>query len=211
MRKERSGNSCSEHGPILRRSPKEISDWIKPTVKPKKPPAKDDETKTRRKAMPETVNLNTMITLQAFRMVNAGLSTADKQLAISQALILFDEIYAHLPLKQSMHAVDPVQRLKVLTQRPGEIEDENEFHRNMLETFNSVQDLHTNYLLPDPYRTTTAFLPFMVDEYYDSNGFPHYPVVRIMPQAIQRPFEVGVEITHWNGMPMVTAVALNAT
>jgi C-terminal processing protease CtpA/Prc len=156
------------------------------------------------------VNLNTIIPLQAFRTLNAGLSLDDKKLAIQQALVLFDDLYAHLPLKKAMHAIDPVQRLMVMMQRLPEMGDENEFHRRMLETFNSVQDLHTNYLLPDPYRSATAFLPFMVDEYFDESGFPHYPVVRMMPQAIQQPFEPGVEITHWNGMPMVNAVGLNA-
>jgi hypothetical protein len=74
----------------------------------------------------------------------------------------------------------------------------------------SVQDLHTNYLLPAPYSTATAFLPFMIDEYYDAAGVSHYPVVRMMPQAVQKPFEPGVELTHWNGMPMVNAIGLNA-
>ena len=160
---------------------------------------------------PATVNMNTMISLSAFRTVNAGLSSDDKELAIRQAFTLFDELYAHLPLKKAMHAVDPVQRLMVMTQRLQQMSDESEFHRQMMTTFISVQDLHTNYLLPDPYRTAVAFQPFMIDEYYDEAGIPHYPVVRMMPQAIQRPFEPGVEITHWNGMPMANAVALNAS
>jgi hypothetical protein len=158
-----------------------------------------------------TVNMNAVVPLSAFRYVNAGLSVDEKFLAVQQAQILFDELYAHLPLKKAMHAVDPVQRLMVMTQRLRQISDETEFHRQMIATFNSVQDLHTNYLLPDPYRTAVAFLPFMVDEYYDDAGIAHYPIVRMMPQAIQRPFEPGVEITHWNGMPMVNAVALNAS
>ncbi|MQU73991.1 peptidase S41 [Sinorhizobium medicae] len=157
-----------------------------------------------------TVNLNAVIPLEAFRTVNAGLSRPEMELAISQAQTLFDELYVHLLLKQSMHAVDPVQRLKTMMLRLGSIGNENEFHRQMIATFVSVQDLHTNYLLPEPYRSAVAFLPFMVEEYYDAAGFPHYPVTRVMPQAIQRPFEPGVEITHWNGMPVVNAITLNA-
>lgn len=156
------------------------------------------------------VDLNAMIPLQIFRRLTAGLSQDEMRITIQQALTLFDDLYAHLPLKKAMHAVDPVQRLMVMMQRLPEIEDENEFHRQMIGTFMSVQDLHTNYLLPNPYSTATAFVPFMIDEYFDGAGVPHYPVVSMMPQAIQKPFEPGVELTHWNGMPMVNAIELNA-
>lgn len=158
-----------------------------------------------------TVNLNAVIPLVAFRDVNAGLSRSDMELAISQAQVMLDELYVHLLLKQAMHAVDPVQRLKTMQVRLDSVRDENEFHRQMIFTFISVQDLHTNYLLPEPYRSAVAFLPFMVEEYYDASGVARYPVTRVMPQAVQRPFEPGVEITHWNGMPMTNAIALNAT
>ena len=156
------------------------------------------------------VNLNEIIPLQIFRTVTADLSQDEMRLAVHQALILFDDLYAHLPLKKAMHAVDPVQRLMVMMQRLPEVGDENEFHRQMIEVFLSVQDLHTNYLLPNLYSSATAFLPFMIDEYFDGAGLPHYPVVNMLPQAVQQPFEPGVELTHWNGMPMVNAIALNA-
>ena len=135
---------------------------------------------------PATVNMNTVISLSAFRTVNAGLSSDDKELAIRQAFTLFDELYAHLPLKKAMHAVDPVQRLMVMTQRLQQMSDESEFHRQMMTTFISVQDLHTNYLLPDPYRTAVAFQPFMIDEYYDEAGIPHCSNCWMMPAPIDR-------------------------
>lgn len=156
------------------------------------------------------VNLNAMIPLQIFRNLTAELSQDEMRITVQQALTLFDDLYAHLPLKKAMHAVDPVQRLMVMMQRLPEIGNENEFHRQMIGTFMSVQDLHTNYLLPNPYSSATAFLPFMIDEYFDESGAPRYPVTKMMSQAVQKPFEPGVEITHWNGMPMINAVELNA-
>jgi len=53
-----------------------------------------------------------------------------------------------LPLKKALHAVDPIQRLKILHRRleflHESLEDDLEFHREMTEIFNSLRDLHTN-------------------------------------------------------------------
>lgn len=158
------------------------------------------------------LNMNSIIPLQAFRSVTSGLTPEEMELSVNQALVLLDDLYAHLLLKEAMHAIDPVQALKLLLLRlrRGQMEDENSFHRQMLEIFNSLRDLHTNYLLPEPFASAVAFLPFMVEEYFDEHGMPHYPITRVMPAAQQPPFAAGVEITHWNGMPMPEAIALNA-
>ena len=37
----------------------------------------------------------------------------------------------------------------------------------MSEIFHSLRDLHTNYLLPGPYRGRVAFLPFLVEEFFE--------------------------------------------
>jgi C-terminal processing protease CtpA/Prc len=163
-------------------------------------------------AHPQELNLNSVVPLQYFRSVNSGLTPAEMEMAVNQALVLLDDLYAHLLLKEAMHAVDPVQALKLLLLqvRRGVTSDEKTFHQRMLDIFISLRDLHTNYLLPEPFAGSVAFLPFMVEEYFDEGGYPHYPVTRIMPAALQPPFVNGVEITHWNGMPMEEAIALNA-
>jgi hypothetical protein len=160
----------------------------------------------------QELNLNSVVPLQYFRSANSGLTPAEMELAVNQAIVLIDDLYAHLLLKEAMHAIDPVQALKLLLLqvRRGVITDEKTFHQRMLDIFISLRDLHSNYLLPEPFAGSVAFLPFMVDEYFDESGYPHYPVRRIMPAALQPPFVDGVEITHWNGMPMGEAIALNA-
>jgi C-terminal processing protease CtpA/Prc len=160
----------------------------------------------------QEINLNAVIPLQLFRSASSQLTQAEMELAVNQALVLLDDLYAHLLLKEAMHAVDPVQALKLLLLRVrrGLITDERSFHHQMIEIFNSLRDLHTNYLLPEPFASAVAFLPFMVEEYFDEQDHPHFPVTGIMSAAIQPPFTPGVEITHWNGMPMAEAIALNA-
>jgi Peptidase family S41 len=154
-----------------------------------------------------TLNLNSTIPVTAFRSLASGLSTSDKQHLVQQALVLFEGFYAHLPAKRAMYAVDPVQRLRVLMNRLSSLRDEPAFHQEMITVFNSVRDLHTNYLLGEPFASSTAFVPFIIDRYFDS-GRPRFIVTRTSLQ--HDTFIPGVEVTHWNGMPIHSAVEVNA-
>lgn len=152
--------------------------------------------------------------LPAFLSTAGQLTTAERKVIVQQALILIEQNYAHLPLKRAMHAVDPVQRLKLLLQmldsapevlQPGEIE----FHREMTDIFNSVRDLHTNYLLPAPFRGKAAFLPFMIEDYIE-NGKRRYLVSHVAPTVNHETFVKGVEVLYWNGVPIERAVLNHA-
>src|SRR5262245_27888767 len=109
----------------------------------------------------QELNLNAVVPLQYFRSASSGLTPAEMELAANQAVVLLDDLYAHLLLKEAMHAVDPVQalRLLLLQVRRGLIADEKSFHHRMLDIFISLRDLHTNYLLPEPFANSVAFLP----------------------------------------------------
>ncbi|HEU0052158.1 MAG TPA: hypothetical protein VFQ39_03230, partial [Longimicrobium sp.] len=54
------------------------------------------------------------IDLRQFDALTGRLTTADMLLIVGQALLIFEQNYVHLPLKRAMHAVDPVQRLRLL-------------------------------------------------------------------------------------------------
>jgi len=76
-----------------------------------------------------------------------------RKLLVDQALLILEQNYVHLPLKAAMHAVNPLQRLRVMRARMERqtaetMEAEWIFHRQMSSIFHSVRDLHTNYLLP---------------------------------------------------------------
>lgn len=142
------------------------------------------------------------------------LNLSGRKRLVAQALLLIEENYVHLPLKESMHGVDPVQRLRLIKHRldqstPSTMDSEFEFHREMLEVFNSVRDLHTNYLLPAPFNNTVAFLPFDVEEYFDEKE-PKYIASHFMQGFSHQHFKPGVEITMWNGVPIGRAIAVNA-
>lgn len=153
-------------------------------------------------------------TLSEFRVAAdaTALTPEQRQTIVRQALALLDQAYAHLPLKKAMHAIDPVQRLRLLRYRSDKLRDrmsDRQFHDEMISVFMSLRDLHTNYILPDPYRTKTAFLPYLVEEYYEGDT-PSYEVTKLLAGFKHRHFKVGVTVHHWNGVPFQRAVDINA-
>jgi hypothetical protein len=154
----------------------------------------------------------------------AKLSKRDRLRIVQQALLLLEMNYVHLPLKRAMHAIDPIQRLRLLRFRlmeakESELQSGMQFHRRMLEIFASTRDLHTMYLLPEPFRDQIAFLPFLVEQYFEKGGkVEKFMVSRVVDEFLQRKpdagrelhlFEPGVEVLYWNGVPIRRAIAIN--
>lgn len=140
------------------------------------------------------------------------LPASDRGIIVEQALVLLEACYAHLPLKRSMHAVDPVQRLRLLLHRldGGGGPRGPSFHNEMTQIFNSIRDVHTNYLLPSPYCRLTAHLPFLIEEYYDEQKRRRYVVSKVLGDLEHPTFKVGAEVLYWNGTPIDRAVERNS-
>src|SRR6266850_2208380 len=145
------------------------------------------------------------------------LSSRDRLRIVQQALLLLEMNYVHLPLKRAMHAIDPIQRLRLLRFRlmeskEGGLQDGMHFHKRMQEIFASTRDLHTIYLLPAPFRDQVAFLPFLIEQYFENKGtVEKFMVSRVVEEFLQRTpnagrevdlFESGVEVLYWNGVPI---------
>lgn len=153
--------------------------------------------------------------LPTFLETLPDLSLRDRILLVEQALVLLEENYVHRPFKEAMHGVDPLQRLRLLKHRLDQATEatmgsQYRFHREMLEIFNSVRDLHTSYELPAPFTDKVAFLPFAVEEYFDEAGSAHYMATHLMEGFYHRHFKAGVEITMWNGVPIARAIEVHA-
>ena len=168
------------------------------------------------------------------------LSRKDRLRIVDQALLLLEMNYVHLPLKRAMHAIDPIRQLKLmkfrLEETNGGLEDENQFHRRLLEIFASLRDLHTHYQLPSVFEDQVAFLPFLIEQYFVSNktseqtgahprrGKPsNQPIEKFMVSRVAQgyfrsraksaeeitSFRPGVEVILWNGVPIRRAIELN--
>ena len=150
-------------------------------------------------------------------LIEAGqLSKRDRLKLIDQALILVGENYVHRPLKEAMYAINPVQRLRLLRERISRTSDSDlpsvlEFHGQLLKIFLSTRDLHTNYILPSPFGNQIAFLPFLVEDYFQDGDTTNrrFLVTRLFNGFSSPPFGVGTEITRWNGVPISRAVDIN--
>ena len=154
------------------------------------------------------------VPLHDFTAVAGNLSHADRMLIVEQALVLMADNYVHLPLKSAMHAVNPVQRLRLLRARleqqtDATMEPERAFHSEVSSIFHSVRDLHTNYVLPEPFNGKFAYLPFQVERCVEG-GAVKYIVTKLAAGIAVPTFSTGVEILYWNGIPIDRAVAMNA-
>ncbi|EGV17774.1 S41 family peptidase [Thiocapsa marina] len=161
------------------------------------------------------------VEVERFRATTHALYKADRLRLVEQALVLIEQNYVHLPLKEAMHAVDPIQRLRLLRLRLEQtaeegLEDAVRFHHELASVFLSLRDLHTNYLLPDPIANKVAFVPFMLEDFFDegvaegatSRG-RRFLVTRVFDGFREPPFGPGVEILRWNGIPIERAVEIN--
>lgn len=151
------------------------------------------------------------------------LSRSDRLLIVEQALLLLEMNYVHLPLKRAIHAIEPIQRLKLLKFRletkEHKMESGMQFHKRMLATFASLRDLHTVYSLPTPFCEQVAFLPFLIEQYFEGESkIEKFMVSRVVKKFVQRTpkawpalanFEAGVEALYWNGIPIRRAIEMN--
>src|SRR5215831_3608461 len=164
------------------------------------------------------------------------LSKADRLTLVEQALTLLEMNYVHLPQKRAMHGTDPVLRLRRLRFQLGEMRQDElphdiEFHGQMQRIFTSVRDIHTNYTLPAPFKNMTAFLPFLIEEYFDRGAnspgrsgrdgeanpadvfslekTPMFLISHVAAGFRHPSFKKGVEVLYWNGVPINRAVEIN--
>lgn len=149
------------------------------------------------------------MTLREFLRTAGRLSVEERMLIARQALVILEQNYAHLPLKIARYGVNPVQRLRLLIaklSRSGTPEAEWRFHAEMLSIFDSLRDLHTRYVLPEPFAKAVIFLPFRIKEFVEQ-GRPRFIVA---PSAEdQEPTSTlpeRVELVSWNGVPIERAV-----
>ncbi|MEO1622058.1 MAG: S41 family peptidase [Cyanobacteria bacterium J06632_3] len=158
--------------------------------------------------------LSAAIQLPEFLDTVGKLTLKSRQLIVEQALVIMRDNFVHLALKEAMHGVDPLQKLRLIQHRldqstPETMGNEFQFHRDMIDVFTSVRDLHTNYLLPAPFADKIAFLPFDIEECF-VKGEPQYIASHFVQGFTHEHFKRGVVITTWNGVPIERAIEVSA-
>jgi len=146
------------------------------------------------------------------------LTLAERRRIVEQAIALLEGVYVHRPQKEAMHAINPLQRLRLLrdeiehTRADLPVEElpmrDIDFHRLMVDIFTSLRDLHTAYLLPQPYNQYLVFLPFLLESCLDK-GVEKFIVTKLVGPKADRAFIPGVEVLYWNGIRIRRAIELN--
>ncbi|NRQ36313.1 peptidase S41 [Nonomuraea sp. NN258] len=160
---------------------------------------------------PSSKELAAAVPLSDFLDQATALSPAEREKIATQALLALEQNYANLPLKATRYAINPLQRLRLMIARMGmngAATSEWQFHEEMIDLFNSLRDLHTRYTLPARFADAVAFLPFRV-KHFVKDGELCYLVAPERQGPAPAPtdrFRPGVQITHWNGVPMERAV-----
>jgi C-terminal processing protease CtpA/Prc len=171
-----------------------------------------------------SVELDNAIPVAKFLQQRQPLDFSQCLALVSEAIRVLEGLYVHLPVKRSMYGVDPVRRLQLLRLRLEQPDllrreakehqapsDDMWFHREMTDALTSVRDLHTLYLLPKPFDTAVALVPFQIEDCLDG-GQTKYLVSNVIEDLPwfkpPKDFQKGVEATHWNGIPIARAVEL---
>lgn len=150
--------------------------------------------------------------LSEFYALAGRLNWQDRINLIDQAIILLTQTYVHLPLKRAMHGANPVELLQILKRELTEQQlelTEVEFHKAIINIFNSVRDLHTSYNLPSPYAERVAFLPLIIETCFEGDE-QHFIVAKLFTPEVPEAFVIGSKITHWNNIPIRKAIEINA-
>ncbi len=158
--------------------------------------------------------METLGDLRTFLRTWGELSWEQCKAIVDQAMIVLEQNYVHLPFKRSMHAIDPVQSLRLMRHRMERISDDKtppeiDFHNDLVRIFISLRDLHTMYQLPRPFNGKMAFLPYDIEEYF-VNRRRQYLATNLIGKPGPDSFKEGVEVTHWNGTPIDRIVNQNA-
>ncbi|MFL5349593.1 MAG: S41 family peptidase [Hyalangium sp.] len=130
-------------------------------------------------------------------------SRDEKLLMATQLEVTLDRFYVHLPLKESMLGVRLAQQARLLRANVDFYPDDLSFMAAVIQLSTGIRDPHTRMVLPEPWSALRAYLPFLIEEYFDDAGKPRYIVTKLPPAMdLGEDFVPGVEVTHWNGEPM---------
>jgi len=107
--------------------------------------------------------------------------------------------YVHLPIKEKGYAINPVQELRLLEGANYDDDNNMSFLRKLQRIFLKLNDRHTTMVMPKPWNDLVAFIPVVIERYYENN-MPVYIVTKKLFGYENKEMEYGLRVTHWNGV-----------
>ncbi len=141
--------------------------------------------------------------LATIRDWSIPLSAKDKKYICTVLINAMQNYYVHLPIKEKAFAINPIQELRLL-EAGYDYSDEADtlsFLRILQRIFLKLNDRHTTLVLPEPWKNLVAFIPIVIENYYE-NGEPVYVITKKLFGYDNEELELGTIVTHWNGTPI---------
>ncbi|MET0405987.1 MAG: S41 family peptidase [Cystobacter sp.] len=140
--------------------------------------------------------------LSVFLARERARGAGDTEALVEQALHLLEQAYVHLPSARDA-GWEPLEQLGALGHRRHG--NRLDFYRELLAVFTRLGDRHTRCVLPEPFASSLAFLPFRVGECFEQ-GARRYLVLGSEDAAL----EPGALVVSWNGLPVSEVLARHA-
>ncbi|MEM9854940.1 MAG: S41 family peptidase [Pseudomonadota bacterium] len=133
--------------------------------------------------------------ISTLRYRTRGAEKPEQEEICTQLMLGLKEYYCHLPQKMSAFGFDPIQQLDTLRNSDG-----RGFTRSMLRIINRLRDRHTTLRLAEPWTHMVAYVPFIIEQYFNERGWAEYVVSKHLFGFDEIP--IGARVTHWNGVPI---------
>jgi C-terminal processing protease CtpA/Prc len=141
------------------------------------------------------------------------LTADEKRIVAEQAQVLLAGVYTNRFQKQEFYpgVTDPAIAIQAVVDNIDNL-SVDEMEAQIYQIFASQRDLHLNYIFPQPYASSRAFLPL---NFTRTRGFRNFFEVRVNSVNAdqfaefapdQRVPEIGDQVISYNGVPVRTAV-----
>ena len=139
--------------------------------------------------------------LSTLRDLRLTFSSEARNYLVRQLIISIQDYYVHLPIKRAAFAIDPIQELELLLDAQAANYSELSFFQKILNIINKLRDRHTTITLPEPWTKIVAYIPIMIEKYYEQDK-PIYIISKKLFGYVNDEIILGTRITHWNGTPI---------
>ncbi|MBO9406196.1 hypothetical protein J7399_02055 [Shimia sp. R9_1] len=148
---------------------------------------------------------NPPLALWAVRNQDTPIPADERRDIANRLREVLGDYYVHLPQKVGSMAINPVRELELLADDADAYFSSHAFFRRLLSIFTSLRDRHTTVRMPAPWNQMIAFLPFVLESCYEDQR-RKLIVTKLINAPDDPHFNIGVEITHWNGVPIRTFI-----
>jgi hypothetical protein len=133
-------------------------------------------------------------------------TTPERARVVNDTLAVLTGVHADAEERRARRSRDPLERLKALKEPAADL-DAAEFHLELVEAVAGLWDPVTAYLAPSRIHDRISALPLKLVEARDEHGEARIFVSAVDRSRVDIGLTPGVEVSHWNGVPIEEVIA----